>query len=85
MSTPVFVFCLSQFDELAERYVDSGSALLKAERQRDVDGARVLLLDDAFKKFRQDPKPSPAPPATVLDARGVTTTGRLTVGKTSPT
>lgn len=60
----VVIFCMTQFDELAARYVEDGVPVLRAERQADVDGARRLLLSDAFKKYRRDPAPE-APPGRI--------------------
>lgn len=65
-ASSTLTFCMSQFDELAERYLEDGTAVLRAERLADIDGARRVLLSDAFKKVRKDFAPDPAPQRTLL-------------------
>lgn len=48
----ILVYDDAKFDDAAARYVEDGSPVLKAERQRDVDGARAFLLSPAADKLR---------------------------------
>jgi hypothetical protein len=69
----VFYCDLDKIRAAGERYVDEGSAVLRAERQRDVDGALTFLQSDAAAKLRPDglqPKEAPVSPkvTTVLQA-----------------
>ena len=60
-----------QLDGAAARYVENGSPALKAERQRDVDGARTFLLDAACEKFRIKVSPPAATPGLTADRRSL--------------
>lgn len=53
----LLVVAKDQLEAAGERYVRDGAAELRAERQRDVDGAMAFLLDQACAKFRKDPTP----------------------------
>ena len=54
-----FTFTLDRYDELGKQYVEEGSAVLRAERQADVDGGRRFLLSEHFSKFRREDGPAP--------------------------
>lgn len=73
MSAPRMYADLEQIRAAGARYVEGGSAVLRAERQRDVDGALAFLQSEAAAKLwpaAVQPKeaPAPQPARTVLEA-----------------
>jgi hypothetical protein len=59
MPMTILVYDAAKFDAAAEKYVSDGSPILRAERQRDVDGARTFLASDAARKLYVEPTPKP--------------------------
>lgn len=77
MNSPVIYADIEKIKAAGERYVAEGAQDkgMKAERQRDVDGALVFLQSAAAEKLRPaglQPKDAPLekPARTVLDAMG---------------
>lgn len=60
MNATVLAYDDDKFNDAAARYVEDGSPVLKAERQRDVDGVRNFLLSAAADKLRVSPSPPSA-------------------------